>query len=197
MTGDSQTTPMIGEYQDGNMTEDYQTGTMPGMVGDFQGGLMTEIGQGTTMMDAYGGETMSGGSGAQFTMGSYGGMMGAMMNGRFRLADMTGDGIPEIVTMMNNVIVMMNGTGDVIAEREVEGIAEVADSLKYMRRFMAHYDDESWHRGATMAVLDVADMDGDGMPEIVVMDLEKIMVFDNTIEMLYTTPLPWMRTLQQ
>jgi hypothetical protein len=174
---------------------------MPGMTGNYQTTTMTGNNQGTPMMSEYQDETMMGGSGTQFNMGSYGtmmgsygAMMGAMMNGRFKLADMTGDGIPEIVTMMNNVVVMMNGAGEVIAEKEVEGVKELEGVNRYMNRLMTRYTGEPWHMGGTMAVLDVADMNGDGVSEIVIMDLEKIMVFDNTIEMLYTTPLPWMST---
>ncbi len=172
------------------------TGTAtPGMTGDYQT---------TTMTGQYQDGTMIGGSGAQFTMGPYGSMMGSfgtmigagtMMGSRFKIADMTGDGIPEIITMMNNVVVMMNGAGEVIAAKEVEGIKEVEGTNKYMdrlNRLMTHYTGQSWDMGAAMAVFDVADMDGDGWPEIVIMDLEKIMVFDNTMEMLYAFPLPWM-----
>lgn len=178
-----------GEFSQGIMgSTQGMTGSSQGVMNPTQGGMEPTQGMiGSTQGMAGSTQGMMGPS--QWMMGG-----GTTMGGRFEIADMNMDGIPEIVTLVNNTLVMMNTQGQVISSKPIEGINQGINMYMaqnpHVNEYMTQYMGQVWQNGMA-AVFDVADLDGDNVPEIVIMDVEKMMILDNTGEPMGGFPVPW------
>lgn len=112
-------------------------------------------------------------------------------NSCFKIADLDVDGIPEIILLKDEALIVMDNKGNVLFSKIIEGIN---DDL-----IMNNPETEDNHlkpqhvRGMFGSVrLDVADLDmeADQFPEIVILDSEKLLVLDNTGKLKFTIPLP-------
>ena len=93
---------------------------------------------------------MGGGPGGGGTGG--GGMMGGSgMTGQFKIADLDGDGVPEIVTISyGTYLIIMDNEGNVKSSKPLPLIPG-----------------QTYQRSGAVGGLDIADLDDDGKPEIV------------------------------
>jgi hypothetical protein len=131
------------------------TSAWAGMMGGGRGGNTT-----TTMMGGggRGGTTTTITGGGENTtttifhggMGGGGMMGGSSRMGQFEIADLDNDKVPEIVTIVSGrTLVIMDNEGNVISSKPLPAIPELTNE-----RLM-------------VSGLEIADMDGDGTPEIV------------------------------
>jgi len=137
--------------------------SMGGGMGGGRGGTTTISGGGgnttTTMMGGGMGRTTTipgGGSNTTTTMMGGGRGGGGMMGGngrmgQFVIADLDNDNVPEIVTIVGGrELVIMDNEGNVISSKALPTIPGLTTNERMM-----------------VNGLEVADMDGDGIPEIV------------------------------
>ena len=100
-----------------------------------------------------------------------------------KIADLYLDSDPEIIILEDGMITVMHNEGEVLFTRTVEGIED-------------HHNGGSWmvpgygnrHNGGV--TLEVTDFDGDGIPEIIILDTEKLIVLDNNGDHKTTITLP-------
>jgi hypothetical protein len=122
--------------------------------GDLQTNMMGGGGNTTTTMMGGGmTTTIPGGSGNTITTISRGGMMwggGGMMN-QLKAADLNDDNIPEIVTISNGAyLVILDNEGNVLSSKLLPPIPA-----------------QTFQIAPRASGLDVADLDGDDVPEII------------------------------
>lgn len=114
----------------------------------------------------------------------------------FKIADLDIDEVPEIVMLTGNTIVIMDNAGNVIFAKTVEGL----DNDHFMGN-SEKKDIRPLHMGGIggMGRLDVADidLDFDQLPEIIILDSEKLIVLDNTGEPKSIIPLPEIVVIQE
>ncbi|MCX5895035.1 MAG: VCBS repeat-containing protein [Proteobacteria bacterium] len=92
---------------------------------------------------------MGGGPGGGGTGG--GGMMGGSSMRQFKIADLDGDGVPEIVTISyGTYLIIMDNEGNVKSSKPLPLIPG-----------------QTYQRSGAVGSLDIADLDDDGKPEIV------------------------------
>ncbi len=103
-------------------------------------------------------------------------------SGNFKIADLTGDDVPEIVLLEDETLTIMNNKGDVLFTEEVEDIEDYHGGWWSMPMFGNH----------NHAVgLEVSNLDDDDInPEIIIKDAEKLIVLDNEGKFKYTIALP-------
>jgi hypothetical protein len=103
--------------------------------------------------------------------------------GTFKIADLDLDETPEIILLQNETLIIMDNQGNILLTKEIEGIKDHHDV------YYQHMG-SSWGMNNSMNRLDVADLDGDQLPEIVIMDIEKLIVLNNMGEPKFIIPLP-------
>ena len=92
---------------------------------------------------------MGGGPGGGGTGG--GGMMGGSSMRQFKIADLDGDGVPEIVTISyGTYLIIMDNEGNVKSSKPLPLLPG-----------------QTYQRSGAVGSLDIADLDDDGKPEIV------------------------------
>ncbi len=93
-----------------------------------------------------------GGGGGMMGGGGGGGMMGVSGRmGQLKIADLDGDNVPEIVTIIGGTyLVIMDNEGNVKSTKPLPLIPG-----------------QTTYQGGNVSNLDIADLDGDGIPEIV------------------------------
>jgi archaellum component FlaG (FlaF/FlaG flagellin family) len=101
--------------------------------------------------------------------------------GNFKISDLTGDDIPEIIILKNETLTILDNAGNPSFSKTVEGIDDRHEGWM----FMPGHNHQNGEVG-----LDVADMDGDGIPEIVILDTQKLIVLDNEGNPKTNIPLP-------
>jgi len=158
MMGGGTTTTMMGGGGGGNTTTTMMGGgTTTTMMGGGGNTTTSMMGGGmTTTIPGGGGNTTTtirrGGMGGGGMIGGGGMMGGSSRMGQFVTANLDNDinNIPEIVTIVSGrTLVIMNNEGTVLISKPLPAIPELTN-----QRVMA-------------SGLQVADMDGDGTPEIV------------------------------
>lgn len=110
----------------------------------------------------------------------------------FDVADIDLDSIPEIVILVDDILIVMDNHGTVLFTKEVDGIGGTSSSFGDSREKTLNPQ----HEGTMpfmkfgMVCLKVADIDIDLIPEIIILDIEKFIVLDNKGEPKSTIPLP-------
>jgi len=104
-------------------------------------------------------------------------------HGNIKIADLYLDGEPEIVLLEDETLTVMDNQGEVLFTKTVEGVEDHHNGGWWM---MPGYGNR--HNG--MVTLEVTDFDGDGIPEIIILDAEKLIVLDNNGDPKTTITLP-------
>lgn len=119
----------------------------------------------------------------------------------FKVTDLDFDDVPEIIFLENETLIVMDNQGEVIFTKEVEGIEDNHDGdhhhdfdnpdedvikSQHMGRFPIS---DSGHFNGVIS-LDVADIDMDQIPEIIILDSEKLIILDNNGDQKLTIPIP-------
>ncbi len=102
--------------------------------------------------------------------------------GNFKIADLTGDDVPEIIILKDQTLTILDNEGNLSHSKTVEGIDDHHEGWM----FMPGHDHQNGEVG-----LDVADLDNDGIPEILILDTENLIVLDNEGNPKNTIPLSW------
>ena len=102
-------------------------------------------------------------------------------SGIFKVADLTGDDVSEIVLLEDETLTVINNEGDVLFTKTIDIIEDHHGGWWSMPMFGNHN-----HK----AGLDVSNLDVDLDPEIIILDAEKLIVLDNEGNLKYTIALP-------
>ncbi len=119
----------------------------------------------------------------------------------FKVADLDADNVPEIVLLKDETLIVMDNEGAVIFTKEVEGIEDDHDGghhdvfdvagnevTKLQHGGLFPVETSAHHNGSVS--LEIADIDIDGFPEIIILDSEKFIVLDNSGTQKMTIPIP-------
>jgi hypothetical protein len=133
-------------------------------------------------------------------------------NGNFKVADLDLDGVNEIILFEGSVLIVMDNKGNVLFSKTVNLTGyypyENRDNGNRMPRktdscpgYDDYYDDDDldddddynyddyyYHMGGSG--FDVANLDEDKNPEIIIMDYNSLLVLDNNGNKKYTIELP-------
>lgn len=101
--------------------------------------------------------------------------------GIFKVADLTGDDVSEIVLLEDETLTVMNNKGDVLFTKTIDIIEDHHGGWWSMPMFDNHNHEVG---------LDVSNLDDDLDPEIIILDAEKLIVLDNEGNLKYTIALP-------
>ena len=116
----------------------------------------------------------------QFNPG-YGGHYGHNHE-NIKIADLYLDGDPEIIILEDGMITVMHNEGEVLFTKTAVGIESGYQGGEMMPGY------GNYHNGGV--TLEVTDFDGDRIPEIIILDTEKITVLDNNGDHKTTITLP-------
>ncbi len=119
----------------------------------------------------------------------------------FKVADLDADNVPEIVLLKDETLIVMDNEGTVIFTEGVEGIEDDHDGghhhvfdvagnevTKLQHGGLFPVETSAHHNGSVS--LEIADIDMDGFPEIIILDSEKFIVLDNSGTLKLTIPIP-------
>jgi len=113
----------------------------------------------------------------------------------FKIADLDLDEVPEIVFLIDKTIIVTDNKGNLLFEKTVEGIEDdfIMSNLEEKHINPRHMDGMSG--SGRLEVADI-DLEFDGLPEIIILDSEKLIVLDNTGELKFTIPIPEIVVMQ-
>jgi len=101
--------------------------------------------------------------------------------GIFKVADLTGDDVSEIILLEDETLTVMNNEGDVLFTKTIDIIEDHHGGWWSTPMFGNHNHEVG---------LDVSNLDDDLDPEIIILDAEKLIVLDNEGNLKYTIALP-------
>ena len=99
-----------------------------------------------------------------------------------KIADLYLDSDPEIIILEDGMITVMHNEGEVLFTKTVVGMESGYQGGEMMPGY------GNYHNGGV--TLEVTDFDGDRIPEIIILDTEKITVLDNNGDHKTTITLP-------
>lgn len=113
----------------------------------------------------------------------------------FKIADLDLDEVPEIVFLIDKTIIVTDNKGNLLFEKTVEGIEDdfIMSNLEEKHINPRHMDGMSG--SGRLEVADI-NLEFDRLPEIIILDSEKLIVLDNTGELKFTIPIPEIVVMQ-
>ena len=155
----------------------------------------------------YSASVFSGNAVATAQMGGPGHMgYSGYSNGNFKVADLDLDGVNEIILLEGSILIVMDNKGNVLFTKTVNLTGYYPSESRNNGNRMARkfkscpgyddFDDDDdvdnddyyYHMGGSG--FDVANLDDDKNPEIIIMDYNSLLVLDNNGYKKYTIELP-------
>jgi hypothetical protein len=124
-------------------------------------------------------------------------IFGGHHHGSFKIADLDLDDEPEIIILEDETLSVLDNKGNVLFTKTVEGIV---DNHHHMMRNSKKDSFKTLHMGEELGFgfnhhnggvnFEVANLDDDQNPEIIILDAEKLIVLDHNGDQEFTITLP-------